>query len=147
MYARFDAVGSFSDRACFFCCSSMSSSFRTCGFRRHLHEDIQSDGQARKWNKGFAVFSSIFSCSVVLRCSISVVQSQPAKDGKLEPRPTVLSTRIMYSKKVCQSAGDWRQCNDWEPLCHSMSCAALGLEVSCDRNWNQRTYICRRRQD
>ena len=27
-----------------------------------------------------------------------------------------------------------------------MSCAALGLDISNDGNWNQRAYICRRRQ-
>ena len=31
-----------------FRCSSMSSALLSCGFRLHLHEDIQSDGLARK---------------------------------------------------------------------------------------------------
>ena len=33
-----------------------------------------------------------------------------------------------------------------EPLDHTVNCAVLGLDVSHDRHWNQRAYICRRQQ-
>ena len=49
----------------FFRCSSTSSgscsAFLSRGFHLHLHEDIQSDGLARKWMNGFVEYLSIFS--------------------------------------------------------------------------------------
>ena len=59
----------------------------------------------------------------------------------------VFSARLMYRRKSgwsvrLQAAGDWRPCSVREPFGHRVSCAALGLDVSYDRNWNQRAYIC-----
>ena len=115
------------------------------GFSRHLHQDIQSDSRARKWIKGFAEYFWIFSfCE-----ASSVVQSQLVKEGKPEPRPCSVLYKDYAPQKNwvdCQSAGDWCPCNVWEPLGHCMSCAALGLDIPCNRNWNQLTYIFRTRK-
>ena len=47
---------------------------------------------------------------------------------------------------VCQAARDWRPSIFRELLGHSVKCAVLGLDVSYDRNWNQRAHIYRRQQ-
>ena len=73
----------------------MSSAFRSRGFRLRRHEDIQSDGQARKRMNGFAEYLSIFSC----REASSVVQSQLGKHGKLEPRPHSVLYKAHYRRK------------------------------------------------
>ena len=44
------------------------------------------------------------------------------------------------------AGGDWFQCSIRMPVDHQVNCAVPGMDVSYDRNWNQRVYICRRQQ-
>ena len=93
MYARFDAVGSFSDRASFFsalrwaCRSARVASAVTC---TTIFSQTAKQGSGIKGLLFFPQFS--------LAALSSVVQSQPAKDGKLEPRPS----SVIYKDNVQQ---------------------------------------------
>ena len=117
----------------------MSSAFLSRGFRLRLHEDIQSDGQARKRMNGFAEYLSIFSC----REASSVVQSQLAKHRKLEPRPRSVLYKAHVPQKIwviCQAAMDWRPFSVREPgpfqgiiantvLCWDWTKPTIGTEI------------------
>ena len=78
-----------------------------------------------------------------------MIRSQLAKHGKLEPRRCSVLCKANVRQNIwviCQAAGDWRPSIFRELLGHSKKCAVLGLDVSYERNWNQRAYICRRQQ-
>ena len=78
-----------------------------------------------------------------------MIRSQLAKHGKLEPRRCSVLCKANVRQNIwviCQAAGDWRPSIFRELLGHSKKCAVLGLDVSYERNWNQRAYICRRQR-
>ena len=78
----------------------MSSAFRSGGFRLHLHEDIQSDGRARKWIKGLR---NTFRFSLAARRPALFNPSSPNTES-LNQGPAVFSTRLMYRRKSGWSA-------------------------------------------